>query len=161
MSNKMKYSVHIYLRNKRYYISPRSSTTTGLGIENGPITILEDDVSNEIFGKSVIDSTAFCKKNIPHPTNSAEWSQGMKEYLKMLKMRSYKAFVTGAELIAFYEKADETIRVLPWVNGGATGPTRGFTANYEKERILSAGFSAAELGEAIRKMFQDMVSKGD
>ncbi|MDR0516480.1 MAG: CdiI family contact-dependent growth inhibition immunity protein [Fibromonadaceae bacterium] len=145
-------STSIYMRNKHYYIMPYSQTTVGLYIGVEPITVLDDNVSDKILGKSIVDSFAFSKEEIPNPSDSDNVA---KPLLKAAKVKSWRAFMSGSESISF-ENIDGVIKLLPWVNGGAVGPGRGFRSNGEKDCILSADCSAAELGKTVKKMFQDI-----
>jgi hypothetical protein len=109
------------MRGKYYYIVPHSTTTGGLSVGVEPITVLESGISDEIFGENIMAIFAFSKKNIPHPTNPAEWSQNLKPLLVAAKVRSWKAFMSGAELISLINIYG-TIKLEPWINGGVTGP---------------------------------------
>jgi hypothetical protein len=66
--------------------------------------------------------------------------------------------MSGAELISLIN-IDGTIKLEPWINGGVTGPQRGFTPNEEKAHVLSADSSFTELGKTVKNIFQTITSE--
>jgi hypothetical protein len=142
----------IYLRKGNFYITSKSKTTTGLFIFAGPITVEKDSLSDEALGKNILDTLVFSTENIPNPI---DWSQYLKPFLALAKVKSWKTFMSDTELISL-ENINGTIELVPCVNQGVTGPNRGFTPNEDKTLVLSENISIAELGKAIKKMFQNI-----
>jgi len=147
-------NVEIYLRNGHFYIQPMVSITVGVHIGAEPIAVVVDDISDEILGQNILDTIALPIPKVTPPKNTADWNQFLKPFFKVVKVRSWKAFMVGTQLISIEEQVDGMIQLLPTVNNG-----KSFLYRPKNIQFLSSDCTPAELGKAVRHLFQEIIPK--
>jgi hypothetical protein len=130
-----------------------ASIIVGVYVGVEPVVVITDSVSDEMLGQNILDTAALPRPKIPKPENTAEWNQYLKPLLKAAKVKSWKAFMDGAQLIALEKDIDGRIMLKPNVKDG-----RSFSGKPDKNQFLSSDCTPAELGKAIRHLFQEIIS---
>jgi hypothetical protein len=87
---------HVYLRNNGIIVATGCTTDLGVGVMTGPAEILSTTCSGMDLGIAIIRRIA-ASKEIPTPT---EYPAVRNAFLKSIKIRSWKAFVSGAKLVS-------------------------------------------------------------
>jgi hypothetical protein len=96
-------------------------------------------------GEAVLTALSTYVDGAPHPT---EWKGIGKPFLAATGYRSYKSLHSRAKMVHVDVDGDLT-RLVPTLNGGSTGPDRGFTELPDKAVALRTGAPAETLGEAV------------
>ncbi|MCL2183526.1 MAG: hypothetical protein FWB85_08670 [Chitinispirillia bacterium] len=142
----------IYVRNSHFYIVPLASIIVGVYVGVEPVVVIADTVSDETLGQNILDTVALPVPKVPKPESSAEWTQYGKPLLKAAKVRSWKAFMDGSQLINIEQDVDGMIELLPTVNNG-----KSFSHRPKNIQVLSSDCTPAELGKAVRHLFQEII----
>jgi len=136
----------IYVRNSHFYIVPLAYCA-GVHINAEPIVVIADSVSDEALGQKILDTVALPEPEVANPDDSI-----VMPLFKAAKVRSWKAFINGTQSIFLEQDVDGTIKLLPTINNG-----KCFLFAPEKTRVVSADCPPAEIGKAVRHLFQEII----
>ena len=129
---------------------PQSKTIMGLWVLREPCISLPQDCTNEELGNAVLSSLKTSQQGVPHPDKS-EFKSLAEPLLKAAGVKSWRAFSNGAEQISV-DQNGEAISFTPMRNMGSK---QGFV-EHTKERINVTSDRAADVGEAVRKVFSNI-----
>ena len=140
-------------RGERIVVQSYSRTVDGLNVLNGWFKRLPVDVDAGTLGAAVRE--ALDRTGDRHPRADREQRQAMLQALQSeMGVRSYSTYLKGARSVTVTVADPGTvITVTPMVNGGTSGPTKGFTFNVEAEVTIPNAATDEELGRAVTQAF--------
>ncbi len=137
---------NIYLLRDRYFIYPLRKTTAGVWLASPEYVSIALSALDKDLGAAVLAALPQSDGVVPHPTS---WTEVSTSRLRAAGAKSEKAFMTDARLVSI--KCTDSIELEPNVNGGASGPQRGFSPIPGRSSSLPISSSAEDVGAAIRQ----------
>lgn len=141
-------SANIFQLRDRYFTHPLRKTTAGVWLASPEYVSIPLSALDKELGAVVLTALQQSDGIVPHPTS---WIEVSTSRLLAAGVKSEKAFMTGARLVSI--KGTDLIQLEPHVNGGASGPQKGFSPIPDRSTSLSYSASAEDLGAAIRQSF--------
>lgn len=136
----------IYVINGRLVVGGNAKTTTGLRLNVDPITLPGDASAPEI-GAVVLGRLEQSEVVLPHPAQT-EWKGFFDPFLRAGGVRSFKAFMAGAQLIEV-DQDGTGFTLTPTRN---LGPKDGFEPLAQEALKLTGG--ASEIGATVRALIR-------
>jgi hypothetical protein len=115
----------------RLVVHPMNRTTAGVWVFAEPCTSLEPASSPEAVGAAVLSALACSVSDAEHPT---DWAEFGKRRLSAFGVTSEAKLHAGR--LVHVEAVGGQLTVAPTRNGGATGPTKGFSNLSEKSILV-------------------------
>src|SRR5262245_59318539 len=142
--------IHVYRQVDRYVIGALDRTITGVWISTPRVITLSLGATHGELGAAALRSLDDSQVNIPHPDfrsvpprDQALW--------RAAGVRSRRRFMKDTYLCSL-QRHNSTLTLIPAVNGGVSGPGRGWTPMEEAASVQSANEEPAALGRVIFKV---------
>lgn len=137
---------NIYQLRDRYFICPLRKTTAGVWLASPEYVCIPLSALDKDLGAAVLAALSQSDGVVPHPTS---WTEVSTSRLRAAGAKSERAFMTDARLVSI--KCTDSIELEPNVNGGASGPQKGFSPIPGRSSSLPISASAEDVGAAIRQ----------
>ncbi|MCO6489598.1 MAG: hypothetical protein J5I98_14330 [Phaeodactylibacter sp.] len=131
--------INIFLSDK-IRLHPLEFTSDGLGMATGPYTILEPDVTDEVFERALFEAFTHSRSGVPRRALTREEE---KAYYRALGIKSHRELGIGADIT----EENGRYTVTPVNKSGLFGKP----VEAGKEELLPAVKKALALGTAMEK----------
>jgi hypothetical protein len=151
LGKKTVYSAAAYRWTDCIIIHPQSQTTAGFWVTDGPITSLLITCTHYDLGFAASHALRLSRSQVPLPDfKSQEWIALQKEVWAAAGRRSLRQFMANACYVGL-RLSSGVLLVEPSLNGGASGPGRGFRPIPEANLELTDVQDLELLGSTISK----------
>lgn len=123
--------------------------TAGFIVASEHAARLPADAGDAALGQAVLDALAASRDGVPVPDRD-ELARRTAPLLRAAGVRSWSALARGAR-VCEVERDGAAIVLVPTVNGGHAGASRGFHHRPELALRLAHGGAADALGAAVRE----------
>lgn len=141
-------SIGAILYPDRILIETQDKVRAGLRVTTDQITFLDVEVNDNELGKVVIKHLNLSRTGVRDPKQK-DHKIYEEKYKKATGLKTIKAQMKDAKYVGVIKK-ESVILFEPTINGGSTGPNRGYRDVENASISIASNSSAKEIGETLR-----------
>jgi hypothetical protein len=135
----------VYQLKDRFLVHAESRTTAGVWLASEPFLVLPNHPTFEEIGKALLQALDNSSNDAPHPV---DWKAVHAPRLAAAGVKTERSFQEGAKLVRVSSQERQYI-IEPYLNGGASGDSKGFHAIATQRSAVPSDVSSVNLGANV------------